>query len=467
MTAAVFALFIAGSLALAFLAQRGYNVAQLEQYLVAGRSFSGFLLFFLAVGEIYSIGTMIGFPGGIYAKGVSYGVWFLGYILLAYAVGYVVTPLIWRAGRRYGALTLPDLFRRHFSSRGLELVVVVSSIVFLIPWGELQFTGLEVALSALGFHLSPTLAVGIAGAIAFLYIVVSGVRAPAFVSILKDTLMVLAIIIVGVAAASHVGMRDIFALAARHGANVTMTPAAEVFAMSTIFFQAFGFYLFPFSVQYLFTGKSEATVKRTQIFMPLYMLMYPFLVIAAYYSLAEVHHLKVANAAFMVAAARLLPPWLLGVVAAGAALSGLLVLAGISLSIGSMVPRNLVQGLPESAQRRWTQVLIAVYLMVSIVLTVASPSLMLTLINTAYYGITQFFPGIVGMLFSRRVTSTGVALGIVIGDLAALTLYLTNANLLNLNIGLICLAINFAVSFGWSYLLPSRETRVPVAYAAD
>lgn len=133
MTAVVHAVFIAGSLALAFLAQRGYNVAQLEQYLVAGRSLSGFLLFFLAVGEIYSIGTMIGFPEGIDAKGVSYGVWFLGYILLAYTVGYMVTPLIWRAGHRYGVLTLPDLFRRHFTSREKELVLVLSSIVFLIP----------------------------------------------------------------------------------------------------------------------------------------------------------------------------------------------------------------------------------------------------------------------------------------------------------------------------------------------
>jgi SSS family solute:Na+ symporter len=465
MTAAVFAFFIAGSLALAFLAQRGYNVIQLEQYLVAGRSFGGFLLFFLAVGEIYSIGTMIGFPGGIYAKGVSYGVWFLGYILLAYSVGYVLTPLIWRAGHRYGALTLPDLFRRHFNHRGLELVVVLSSIIFLIPWGELQFTGLEVALSALGFHLAPTMAVIIAGVIAFLYIVVSGVRAPAFVSILKDTLMILAIIVVGVAAASQVGLAHIFATAAKQGATVSMSGPAEIFAMSTIFFQAFGFYLFPFSIQYLFTGKSEATVKRTQIFMPLYMLMYPFLVIAAYYSLAEVHHLKVANAAFMVAAARLLPPWLLGVVAAGAALSGLLVLAGISLSIGSMVPRNLVQGLPESAQRRWTQVLIAVYLIISIVLTVASPSLMLTLINTAYYGITQFFPGILGMIFSRRITATGTAVGIVVGDVAALVLYLANVDLYGINLGLICLALNFVVTFGWSYLFPQREALLPVAFS--
>lgn len=92
---------------------------------------------------------------------------------------------------------------------------------------------------------------------------------------------------------------------------------------------------------------------------------------------------------------------------------------------------------------------------------------MLTLINTADYGITQFFPGIVGMLFSRRVQATGVALGIVVGDLAALALYLTNANLFNLNIGLICLAINFAVTFGWSYLVPGHKQRVPVAYVAD
>ena len=83
MKVAVFGAIILASLLLAFLAARGKDVLKIDEYLVGGRSFSGFLLFFLAVGEIYSIGTMVGLPGGIYAEGAGYGVWFIRYILLA------------------------------------------------------------------------------------------------------------------------------------------------------------------------------------------------------------------------------------------------------------------------------------------------------------------------------------------------------------------------------------------------
>jgi Na+/proline symporter len=48
MAAVVFGAIIALSLFVAFMASRGRDVLQIEEYLVGGRSFSGVLLFFLA-----------------------------------------------------------------------------------------------------------------------------------------------------------------------------------------------------------------------------------------------------------------------------------------------------------------------------------------------------------------------------------------------------------------------------------
>jgi solute:Na+ symporter, SSS family len=70
---AVFGAIIALSLFVAFMASRGRDVLQIEEYLVGGRSFSGVLLFFLAVGEIYSIGTMVGLPGASTPKAQATG----------------------------------------------------------------------------------------------------------------------------------------------------------------------------------------------------------------------------------------------------------------------------------------------------------------------------------------------------------------------------------------------------------
>ncbi|MFM0501740.1 sodium:solute symporter family protein [Paraburkholderia caffeinilytica] len=444
MATAVFLGFILLSLYLALRSKKGHRKQDVHDFFVASGQFGTCLVFFLTAGEIYSIGTMVGFPGGIYAKGPTYGVWFLGYILLAYPLGYFIGPKIWTAGKRYNAITLPDLFKGYYSSRLLELVVAASAILFLLPWGELQFTGLVAAFKGLGWNFPPICLILIAALLAFTYVAISGVRSSAYIAILKDILMVVAIVITGVAVVRQAGVAHVLQVASLHVAN-TMNARQLTFSMSTILFQSLGFYMLPVGVQFFFTAKSGDTIRRTQMVMPLYMLMYPFLVLAAYYALSQNLHLASPNEAFFAAATRLLPDWLLGLVAAAASLSGLLVLAGLCLAIGPIVTRNLLPHLPESRQKHAAKIVIAVYLLVSIVMTLLTPNLMLTLVNTTLYGVTQFFPGVLIILLSLRVRAVAVALGILTGQVLAIVLYTTQVDLGGFNLGLLCLTANVAV----------------------
>jgi SSS family solute:Na+ symporter len=444
MSTVVFLGFILFSLYLAIRSKQGHGAQSVHDFFVASRQFGAYLVFFLAAGEIYSIGTMVGFPGGIYAKGPTYGVWFLGYILLAYPVGYFIGPKIWQAGKRYNAITLPDLFKGHYSSRALEITVAAAAILFLLPWGQLQFTGLVAAFKGLGWNFQPLYLILISAVLAFTYIAISGVRASAYIAILKDVLMVLAIVITGLAVAWESGVTEVFHAASLHVSN-RMNASQLTFSMSTMLFQSLGFYVMPFAVQVFFTATSPNTIRRTQVAMPLYMLMYPFLVIASYYAISQNLHLASPNEAFFAAAIRLLPGWLLGLVAAGASLSGLLVLTGICLAIGPIVTRNLLPKMPENKQKASAKMVIAVYLLVSIVMTLLTPNLMLTLINTAYYGVTQFFPGVMIILFSLRVKPAAVAAGILTGQILAIILYILHIDLGGFNLGLFCLAVNIAV----------------------
>jgi solute:Na+ symporter, SSS family len=444
MASAVFLGFIALSLFLALRAGKGHGKQGVHDFFVASRQFGAWLVFFLAAGEIYSIGTMVGFPGGIYAKGPTYGVWFLGYILLAYPVGYFIGPKIWEAGKRYNAITLPDLFKGHFASRGLEVIVAISALFFLLPWGQLQFTGLVAALKGLGWNVNPVGLIMIAAVLAFTYIVIAGVRGTAYIAVLKDILMVSAIVITGVAVAWEAGVGPVFRAASQHVSN-SMNAHQLTFAMSTMLFQSLGFYVLPFSTQNFFTAKSANTIRRSQVAMPLYMLMYPFLVVASYYAIAQNVKLASPNEAFFTAVIHLLPPGLVGLVAAGASLSGLLVLAGICLAIGPVVTRNLLPHVPETRQKAGAKVVIALYLLLSIVMTLATPNLMLTLINMTYYGVTQFFPGVIVAVFGLRVSARAIGSGMVAGQVLAVVLYVLNPDLGGLNLGLVCLAVNVLV----------------------
>lgn len=451
MTTAVFLGFIVFSLYLAVRSGKGHGGQSMHDFFVASRQFGAYLVFFLTAGEIYSIGTMVGFPGGIYAKGPTYGVWFLGYILLAYPLGYFLGPKIWKAGARHNAITLPDLFKGHYGSRALELIVAGSSILFLLPWGQLQFTGLVAALKGLGWEFQPLYLVLISAGLAFTYIAISGVRASAYIAILKDILMVVAIVATGVAVGWQAGVGEVFQAASAQVSN-HMNDTQLRFSMSTILFQALGFYMMPFAVQNFFTARSANTIRRTQVAMPLYMLMYPFLVLASYYAISQNLQLASPNEAFFAAAVRLLPGWLLGLVAAGAALSGLLVLAGICLAIGPIVTRNLLPALPEQRQKHGAKIVIVIYLMLSIVMTLLTPNLMLTLINTTYYGVTQFFPGVMVILFSLKVRPLAIALGILSGQVLAIGLYIVQPDFGGINLGLISLAVNLLVTAAVNYV---------------
>ena len=465
MATIVFAILILASLVLAVMAKKGHHTTSVRDFFIASRQFGGFLVFFLSVGEIYSIATIIGFPGSIYAKGGTYGIWFLGYILLAYPVAYFVNPLIWRAGKLYDAVTIADLFKGHFKShaggRVLELTVTISAITFLIPWGQLQFGGLIIALGGLGWHINPAVLVIFAAALAFFYIVISGIRAPAYVAILKDVLMMVAIVVTGGAALAQTHLSTIFHVAGPLVSNHLTAPQLR-FSMSTIAFQAIGFFMLPFNTQNLFTAKSEQTIRRTQMFMPLYMVMFPFLVVVAYYQLGAHAHLSAPNGAFMAAAVQLLPGWVLGIVAAGASLAGLLVLAGISLAIGPLVTCNLFGHVPEQKQRSLAQVVIVLYLALSIVLTLVAPNLLVTIQNTAFFGITQFFPGILAIMFFRRANPLAMAAGIIVGDVLSVAFFVMKVPTHDFNIGAVCLLINVAILIGGS-LLAGRQQVTPVA----
>jgi len=458
MLAVVFFSVIAVSVLIAFLARSGLKNMSIGDYLVGGRSFPAWLLYFLAVGEIYSIGTMIGLPSGLYAGGASYGIWFVGYILMAYPLGYFLAPLVWRAGVRYDAMTIPDVFGRHFRSRSLEVVTALALLCALVPWGQYQFIGMEVVLGALGLNITPLQSVILAAGIAFIYLVVSGVRSPAFVSILKDSFMLLGIVLVGVVAVTQAGgTSEAFGSGEIPSAMTTLSGNPLVFALTTIVFQSITFYL-GFSAAFLFTAKSERAIKQSTVWMPMYMLMYPFLFVASFYAVTQFPDLKDPNTVFMRVTTDLLPSWLVGVVAAGAGLSGILVLAVTALSIGGIVTRNLVPNVRPDRQRRISNLVVATFLVLAGVLTLSGSTIMLTVLNLTYYLLGQLVPGWLALLFFRRVQAWAVSVGIIAGLAASLVLYNAAPTLGGVNAGLVAVLINVALTFGLSALRPAAGT---------
>jgi len=463
----VFCSILVLSIVIAVLARRGVVTSNMSDIMVASGSFGPFLLFFISVGEIYSIGTLVGAPGAIYSHGANYGIWFMCYILLAYAIGYFFNPALWRLGQLSKAVTIGDLLGWRFNSKAIQLLTAAVCIMFLMPWVQNQFAGMAILLKYLNLGIDFTPAVIISAIIAFIYIATAGIRSSAYVSILKDALMIVSIVAIGVAAAMAMpgGVGGIFhAIAAKSPKLLTVTTqpvtAGATFTLSTIVFQMLGFYLLPITVQGTLTSKSAKNLRRNSIYMPLYMLMFPFLVIAAYYALLTIPGLKVPDYALLAVSVSLLPSWLVGLMAGGAALTGILVMAVTALTVGGLFSKNILgvinPDMKQTQMVRWTQVATAIFLIGGVILALYYPTLMASVVTVAYSGLTQTFVGMMFAFLWKRSTKWGVGAGLLVGTV---TLFLLKTVPYGLNKGLIALLINLLVAVVVSLMTtPDQET---------
>jgi SSS family solute:Na+ symporter len=100
------------------------------------------------------------------------------------------------------------------------------------------------------------------------------------------------------------------------------------------------------------------------------------------------------------------------------------------------------------------------YLLVSIIMTLATPNLMLTLINTTYYGITQFLPGS-GHSVRLEAEADRHRDRHDRQPASAVGLYLVPPAIDGFNVGLLCLAVTAVAVEVFDRVSPQLEVAHP------
>jgi SSS family solute:Na+ symporter len=170
----------------------------LEQWTVGGRGFGVVLVFLLMAGEVYTTFAFLGASGWAYSRGGP-TLYVLAYLTLAYVVSFFILPQIWEVGRKHGMQTLSDFFSVRYGNKYLAGFVCVVGIVCFIPYLQLQLTGVGIIVSVASFDgigRMPAMAIAVVLLVAFVF--ASGVRAVAWVSVVKDALMVFAALVIGI-----------------------------------------------------------------------------------------------------------------------------------------------------------------------------------------------------------------------------------------------------------------------------
>ena len=467
MNAALILIALSALLALGLgLAARRGHAMKLEEWSVGSRGFGAVLVFILLAGEIYTTFTFLGASGWAYGFGAP-AYYILAYGTIAYALAYFMLPPVWRFAREQRLISQPDFFAAKYRSASLGLLVAIVGIVALIPYLVLQFTGLAVIVQAASYGAVPkSVAVIIGAAVVSLYVVVSGIRGSAWTSVVKDILIIIVAVALGLYLPFHYqgGIAPMFA-ALDHAKPgfLSFAPSGKSVAwfVSTVILTALGFFMWPHSFAACFTAKDENVFRKNAIILPLYQLVLLFIFFVGFSAVLVVPGLKGAatNMALLKIAVASFPPWVVGIIGGTGVLTALVPGSLILVTAATLLARNLVGVLrpgqvSEDGIVRLAKILVPVVAFVGAYCAIAGSATIVALLLMGYAFVTQLFPAMILSLLPRNpVTREGAATGIILGVGAVIYFTMTNTTvatlwksgpevLRDLNIGTWALIIN-------------------------
>lgn len=441
----------------------------MEEYFVAGRSFGMILFYTTAAAEIYSAFAFLGLAGWAFSKGVSvlYG---LAYGSVAYGLFFFLGPRINRLGRRAGYVTQPDFFEDRYGSPALGLATALIGVVFIIPYLQLQLmgTGMIVQIASAGaMDWRTALLIGAAAMAGFVY--VSGLRGIGWTNLLQAVIMLGGMIAVGWAFPHRFfgGWGPMFEALERAKPRHLILPDSAGLGLgwyaSTVLLCGLGMFVWPHIFAATYSAKSERVVRRNAQVLPLYQLAMLPVVIVGFTCAARAaqdpsfaRSIENPDHAMLVTLAAHFPGWLAGLIGAGGVAAAISTASALILTACNLIARHVVQRgfwrtLGDEGAARLGRGLVPVITGLAVVLALAAPDMLVSLLLTGYSGISQFVPGILFGVFSRRPTRTAVFSGLIGGLAGALGGHALGVPLpLGLHPGFLGLLVNTALVVGLS-----------------
>lgn len=437
----------------------------LENWTVGGRKFGIIIIWLLMAGEIYTTFTFLGASGWAYSKGAP-TFYIIIYGALAYTLSFFILPALWKIGKRYGLHTQPDFFIKRYNSRSLGVFVAIIGVFSIIPYLQLQLAGLGLIVEvASNGAVDSRLAIGISFLLTCAFVYTSGIKGAAWVAIVKDIMMILAVVIVGIGVPVIYfgGFGRMFRVLIERSPQHLIFPGATahmdvLWVMSTVLLTGLGFYMWPHVFGSSFSAKSEKIIKRNAIIMPFYQIPVLLVFMVGFTAFLVMPALKNGDMAFLAIVNKTYPSWFMGFVGAAGAVTAMVPSAILVLFASTMLAKNVYQsgfnpGASEESVLRLSRFMVLVVTTLALVFALFFPNELVNLLILGYDGVCQFFPGVVLGLFWKRVTKTGVFCGLIAGiGVVVLLIMGGNDPFLGINAGFVGLIINSLITVKVSLL---------------
>lgn len=416
--------------------RRAADLAHLDEWGLGGRSFGGFVTWFLLGGDLYTAYTFIAVPALMFGAG-AIGFFAVPYTVIIYPLVFLLMPRLWSVCHRHGWVTPADFVTGRYGSRGLGLAVAITGIVATMPYIALQLVGIEAVLQVMGVTASgigKDLPLIIAFAVLAAYTYTSGLRAPALIAFVKDTLIyivVLAAVIYipyklgGFDAVFSGAQKAIEAKPKTAGASFIPGEAGYVPYWTLALGSALALFMYPHSITGVLASNNRNVIKRNAAALPAYSLLLGLIALLGFMALAA--GVKVpttglkANLAVPLLFEQQFPSWFAGIAFAAIAIGALVPAAIMSIAAANLFTRNVWRAYVEPDVTHARETTIAK--LVSLFVKIGALAFILGLkvdyaLNFQLIGgvlILQTFPAIVAGLYTRWCHRWALLVGWAVG----------------------------------------------------
>ncbi len=435
---AVFTFFFALVTVIGFLAARwkSGDLDQLHEWGLGGRRFGTVITWFLLGGDLYTAYTVIAVPALVFAVG-AFGFFAVPYTIVAFPIFFVLMPRLWNVCHRHDYITIADFAEGRHGSRWLALAVALTGVLATMPYIALQLVGMQVVFEAMGFG-AVTQGAEIALIAAFivlaLYTYTSGLRAPALIAFVKDTMIYIFVIAAVIVIPAQLGgYGAVFAaakqsFAAKGGATgIILQPGQAMGFASLALGSAMALMLYPHASTGVLAADSPKTIRRNAMLLPIYSVMLGLIALMGYMAIAA-NVQATGNAVVPALVMQSFPEWFSGFCFAAIALGALVPAAIMSIGAANLVTRNIwrpyvnanMSAKQESTVAKVTSLVVKFGALAFVVFLPLEYAINLQLLGGIW--MLQVLPAVVFGLYTRWFRANALLAGWALGMVTGTTL---------------------------------------------
>ena len=326
--------------------RRPDDLATLDEWGLGGRSFGSWITWFLVGGDLYTAYTFVAVPALVFGAGAM-GFYAVPYTVVVYPMVMLVLVRLWSVSHVHNLVTPADFVRVRFGSPTLALLVAITGIVATMPYIALQLVGIEAVLKTMG--LSGDWPLIIAFAVLAAYTYQSGLRAPALIAFVKDSLIYLVILVAIIYIPAKLGGWGSVFDAAKAKFDSTGTGGILLNANNQLqyitlaFGSALALFLYPHSVTGILASRNRNVIKRNMSALPAYSLLLGLIALLGYMAIAAgVTPIgKDNNTIGPQLFDKVFPDWFAGVAFAAVGIGALVPAAIMSIAAANLFARNV------------------------------------------------------------------------------------------------------------------------------